>query len=62
MSYGAEKIKVVKDVKQILGLGLKETKELVESVPVWIKKEVKKEEAEQIQERLVAVGAEIKLA
>ena len=45
-----------------MGLGLKEMKELVESAPVWIKKEVKKEEAQALAEKLTALGAEIKLA
>ena len=43
-------------------LGLKEAKELVEGSPVWIKREVKKEEADEIAQKLGEFGAEIKLA
>ena len=56
------KIKVIKEVRAIFGLGLKEAKELVEGAPVWLKKEVAKEEAEALAEKLKAVGAEIRLA
>jgi large subunit ribosomal protein L7/L12 len=58
----ADKIKVIKEIRALLGLGLKESKEMVEGAPVWIKKEVKKEEADQIVEKLKAVGAVIRLA
>ena len=56
------KIKIIKEVRGLFGLGLKEAKELVESAPVWIKKEVKKEEADELKEKLEALGAEVKLA
>ena len=56
------KIKVIKEIRGIFGLGLKEAKELVESAPVWLKKEVAKEEAEELKEKLAGVGAEIRLA
>lgn len=46
----------------MFGLGLKEAKETVESAPVWIKKEVKKEEADKIVEKLKEFGAELRLA
>ena len=46
----------------MLGLGLKEAKEMVESAPVWIKKEVKKDAAEKLAAKLKTLGAEIKLA
>ena len=46
----------------MFGLGLKEAKEMVEGSPVWLKKEVKKEEAEEIAEKLKAVGGEVRLA
>ena len=46
----------------MLGLGLKEAKETVEGAPVWLKKEVAKEDAEALKEKLQAVGAEIRLA
>ena len=56
------KIGLIKEIRGILGLGLKEAKEMVESAPVWIKKEVKKEEAEKLAEKLKSLGAECKLA
>lgn len=46
----------------MFGLGLKEAKETVEGAPVWLKKEVKKEEADEIAEKLKAVGGSIRLA
>ena len=58
----ATKIKVIKEIRSMFGLGLKEAKETVESAPTWLKKEVAKEEAEAIVEKLAAVGAEIRLA
>lgn len=58
----AKKIALIKEVRGILGLGLKEAKELVEGAPVWLKKEVKKEEAEKLQEKLKEFGAECRLA
>ena len=58
----AQKIKVIKEVRTIFGLGLKEAKDCVEGAPVWLKKEVSKEEAEKISAALKAVGAEVRLA
>jgi large subunit ribosomal protein L7/L12 len=58
----AKKIVLIKEVRAILGLGLKEAKELVEGAPVWIKKEVKKEEADKLVEKLKDLGAECRLA
>ena len=58
----AGKIKVIKEIRAIFNLGLKEAKETVEGAPVWLKKEVAKEEAEALAEKLKAVGAEIRLA
>jgi large subunit ribosomal protein L7/L12 len=46
----------------MLNLGLKEAKELVEGAPVWIKKEVKKEDADKLVEKLKEHGAELRLA
>ena len=57
----ATKIKVIKEVRAMMGLGLKEAKELVESAPQWIGKELKKEEAEEIIEKLKTVGAECRM-
>lgn len=56
------KIKVIKEIRAMFGLGLKEAKETVEGAPVWLKKEVAKEEAEALKEKLEGVGAEIRLA
>ena len=58
----SSKIKIIKEIRGIFGLGLKEAKELVESAPVWLKKEVKKEDAEELKEKLEALGSEIRLA
>ena len=58
----AKKILLIKEVRAILGLGLKEAKELVESAPCWIKKEVKKEDAEKLVEKLKELGGECKMA
>ena len=57
----AGKIKIIKEIRAIFGLGLKEAKETVEGAPVWLKKEVAKEEAEALSEKLTALGAEIRL-
>ena len=57
--FGSEKIKVIKEIRPITGLGLKEAKELVESAPTNIKEAVQKEEAEEIKKKLEAVGAKI---
>ena len=48
----AGKIKVIKEIRAIFNLGLKEAKETVEGAPVWLKKEVAKEEAEALAEKL----------
>ena len=60
-SAGAAKLKVVKEVKTITGLGLKEAKELVDNAPGPVKEGVSKEEAETIKAALEGVGAEIEL-
>ena len=59
--YGAEKIKVIKAIREITGLGLKESKELVESAPKVIKEQAPKEEAEQLKAKLEGVGAKVTL-
>ena len=59
--FGAEKIKVIKEVRGMLGLGLAEAKALVEGVPAKIKEGVTKEEAEEIKGKLEAVGAKVEL-
>ena len=60
-SAGSEKIKVIKEVRAITGLGLKEAKEAVEGTPKTLKEGVSKEEAEKIKAQLVAVGAEVEI-
>jgi len=58
---GAQKIGVIKVVKEVLGLGLKESKDLVDSAPAMIKEGLKKEEAEDIKKKLEAAGAKVEL-
>ena len=60
-SFGAEKIKVIKEVRGITGLGLAEAKAMVEGVPAKIKEAVSKEEAEELKAKLEAVGAKVEL-
>lgn len=55
------KIKVIKEVRAISGLGLKEAKALVESAPAPVSKGIKKEEAEEIMNKLKEIGAEVEL-
>ena len=58
---GASKVKVIKVVREITGLGLKEAKELVDSAPKVIKEAASKAEAEEIKAKLEAEGAEVNL-
>lgn len=58
---GAKKINVIKEVRAITELGLKEAKELVESAPKPLKEDVKKEEAAEIKKRLEEAGATVEL-
>ena len=60
-SAGSAKLKVVKEVKGLLGIGLKDAKELVDGAPGTIKEAVPKEEAEKIKAALEEVGAEVEL-
>ena len=61
-SFGAEKIKVIKAVREIIsGLGLAEAKALVEGIPAKIKEAVSKDEAEEIKKKLEEVGAAMEL-
>lgn len=60
-SAGASKLNVIKEVRAITSLGLKEAKDLVESAPKNIKENVSKEEAEKIKEQLVKAGAEVEI-
>lgn len=57
--FGAQKIQVIKVVRTLTGLGLKEAKDLVEGVPNPVKEGVPKEEAEEMKKKLVEVGAEV---
>lgn len=59
--FGAEKIKVIKEVRGLLGLGLAEAKAIVEAVPAKLKEAVSKEEGEEIKSKLEAVGAKVEL-
>ncbi|MBN2675823.1 MAG: 50S ribosomal protein L7/L12 [Alphaproteobacteria bacterium] len=58
---GEKKINVIKEVRAITGLGLKEAKDLVDGAPKVIKEGVKKEEAEEIKKKLVEAGATVEL-
>ena len=58
---GAKKIQVIKEVRRITSLGLKEAKALVDDAPQAVKEGVAKDEAEQLKEQLEAVGAEVEL-
>ncbi|RKQ63147.1 LSU ribosomal protein L12P [Thermovibrio guaymasensis] len=60
-SPGAKKINVIKVVREITGLGLKEAKELVDNAPKPVKEGVSKEEAEEIKKKLEEAGAEVEI-
>lgn len=60
-SFGDKKINVIKEVRAITGLGLKEAKELVEGAPKEIKEGVEKDEAEKIKEQLEGAGATVEI-
>jgi large subunit ribosomal protein L7/L12 len=60
-SAGQKKIQVIKEIKEITGLGLKEAKELADKIPAVIKENVSPDEAASIKEKLEAAGAEIEL-
>ena len=60
-SFGAEKIKVIKAVREITGLGLAEAKAVVEAAPKAIKEGVSKDEAEELKKKLEEVGAKVEL-
>lgn len=59
--FGANKIKTIKAVREVTGLGLKEAKDFVDSAPKAVKEGVNKEEAEEIREKLAAAGAEVEV-
>ena len=60
-SFGAKKLDVIKVVREITGLGLKDAKDLVEGAPKTIKEGISKEDAEKIAEQLKAAGAEVEV-
>ena len=60
-NFGAKKLDVIKVVREITGLGLKEAKELVEGAPKALKEGASKEDAEAIKAKLVEAGAEVEL-
>lgn len=60
-SVGSEKIKVIKEVRAVTGLGLKEAKTLVESAPAPLKEATTKEDADDIKAKIEAVGATVEI-
>lgn len=58
---GAQKIQVIKVVREVLGLGLKEAKDLVDAAPKVVKENMKKEEAEDLKKKLEGAGAKVEL-
>ena len=60
-SFGEKKINVIKEIRAITGLGLKEAKELVESAPKPVKEGVSKDEGAELKEKLEAAGATVEL-
>ena len=60
-SFGAKKLDVIKVVREITGLGLKEAKEMVEGAPQTVKEGASKEDAEQIKAKLTEAGAEVEI-
>lgn len=60
-SVGDKKIEVLKTVRELTGLGLKEAKDLVDAAPKPLKEKVKKEEADQMKEKLEAAGAKVEI-
>ncbi len=61
VDFGDQKIKVIKEVRAVTSLGLKEAKDLVESAPKPIKEGVSKDEAEKIKEQVESVGAKVEI-
>ncbi len=61
MSYGEKKINVIKEVRALTGLGLKEAKDVVESAPKAIKEGVTKDEADELKKKLEDAGATVEL-
>ena len=61
-AVGDQKVNVIKAIKEITGLGLQESKALVDGAPKTVKNGLKKEEAEEVRQKLAAVGAVVELA
>ena len=61
-AVGDQKVNVIKAIKEITGLGLQESKALVDGAPKTVKSGLKKEEAEEVRQKLAAVGAVVELA
>ncbi|MFH1031036.1 MAG: 50S ribosomal protein L7/L12 [Chloroflexota bacterium] len=61
-SFGANKINVIKVIRELTGLGLKESKDLVEAAPKLVKEKATKEEAASAKEKLEAAGAAVEIA
>ena len=60
-SFGENKVGVIKAIRQIPGLGLKEAKEMVEGVPATVKEQIEKEDAEAVKKQLEEAGAAVEL-
>ena len=60
-NFGAKKLDVIKVIREITGLGLKEAKELVEGAPKTVKEGVSKEDAEALKAKITAAGAEVEI-
>ncbi len=60
-SFGGQKLQVIKAVREITGLGLKEAKELVDNAPKPLKEKISKEEANTIKEKLTEAGATVEV-
>jgi len=61
VEFGSQKIKVIKEIRAVTNLGLKEAKDLVEGAPKPIKEGISKEEAEKIKEQVEKVGAKVEI-
>jgi large subunit ribosomal protein L7/L12 len=61
LAFGDKKIQVIKEVRAITGLGLKEAKDMVEGVPAPVKEGISKEDAEKIKAQLEAAGAQVEI-
>ncbi|MAZ40049.1 MAG: 50S ribosomal protein L7/L12 [Legionellales bacterium] len=60
-SFGSNKVNVIKVIRAVTGLGLKEAKDMVESAPATVKESASKEEAEDIKKQLTEAGAEVEI-